>query len=207
MRLPLAGPGVRFVAGGLAAGAVLCFFGFWGRLASILPFLFALFSAYFFRDPERNISADASAILSPGDGTVLSVQKEGPADVVTIRIFLSVFNVHVQRAPIAGTVEKIHYQPGGFAMAMKPAARQNERNVVTLADGGFRVVVEQIAGFIARRIECWVETGRALKAGERYGMIRYGSQAAVHLPGDCAVLVKPGDKVSGGLTALARRPV
>ena len=206
MRIPLAGPGLAFVLGGLCVAALGVIFLPWGLAASALGLFFAGFSAYFFRDPERVTPSDPSAIYSPGDGTVLVVRKEGPGDLITVRIFLSVMNVHVQRAPIAGTVEKIHYQPGGFAMAMKPEARENERNVVTFTNGEFHVVVEQIAGFVARRIECWVEVGRALAAGERYGMIRYGSQAAVHLPDSCEILVKAGDKVAGGLTPIARRP-
>lgn len=208
VRIPLAGPGLRFVFLGL----VLALLGLLGLYSCALGWLaapgllFAAFSAYFFRDPERETPQGTRRIFSPGDGTVLSVGKEGPGDLVTVRIFLAVTNVHVQRAPLAAKVEKIHYQPGGFAMAMKQGARQNERTAVTFTDGDFRVIVEQIAGFVARRIECWVGEGRMLAAGERYGMIRFGSQCAVHFPESCKILVGPGDRVIGGITAIGERP-
>jgi phosphatidylserine decarboxylase len=134
------------------------------------------------------------------------VAKEGPGDVVTVRIFLSVFNVHVQRNPVSGTVEKVHYQPGKFAMAMADEARENERAVVTVAVAGRpeKLVVEQIAGFVARRIRTWLKPGDAVVAGARYGLIQFGSQAAVHLPASAEALVVPGDLVTGCLTPIAR---
>jgi len=167
---------------------------------------FSAFCAYFFRDPERRPPDAPDAVLAPADGVVLSIQKEGPGDLVTVRIFLSLWDVHVQRSPIAATVDRLHYQPGGFALAMRPQARNNERNSITLKDQEFRVIVEQIAGFIARRIACWVGIGQKLAAGQRLGMIYFGSQVAVHLPETCELAVRPGDKVYGGLTVIARRP-
>jgi len=208
MRIPLAGLGLRYVLFGLllaSPGLLGCRFSPWLHLLALPGLFLAAFAAYFFRDPERIPPGDPRKIYSPGDGRVMTVRKEGPGDLVTVRIFLSPLNVHVQRAPIAGTVEKIHYQPGSFAMAMKPEARENERNVVTFADGAFRVVVEQISGFVARRIACWVKVGDTRASGERYGMIYYGSQCAVHLPETCRITVQPGDIVTGGMTPIAER--
>ncbi len=177
-----------------------------GWLLALPGALFAAFCAYFFRDPERPLPTDPSLIYSPGDGRVLTVAREGPGDIVTVRIFLSVFNVHVQRNPVSGIVEKVHHQPGKFAMAMAAEARENERTVVTVAVAGRaeRLVVEQIAGYVARRIRCWLKVGDAVVAGARYGLIQFGSQAAVHLPPTAEALVAPGDVVTGCLTPIAR---
>ncbi|HBL18866.1 MAG: hypothetical protein A2X36_12150 [Elusimicrobia bacterium GWA2_69_24] len=186
--------GLAFVRRGMGAG--------WALAAPGL--LFAAFCGYFFRDPERPLPADPARIYSPGDGRVLSVGREaGEGD--TIRIFLSIFDVHVQRLPVAGRIEKVEYVPGTFAMAMDKEAKENERNIVTIsAEGrGSLVVVEQIAGLIARRIRCWVTAGASGRAGERYGLIQFGSQAAVHLPAGTRSLVKPGDRVVGGITPVA----
>jgi phosphatidylserine decarboxylase len=166
--------------------------------------LFTAFCVYFFRDPERPLPTDAKKIYSPGDGRVMSVAREGPGDVVTLRIFLSVFDVHIQRAPCAGTVEKVQTIQGSFAAAMKDEAKGNARVVMTVKPEGARpnLVVEQIAGLIARRIECWPAPGAKLKAGERYGIIYFGSQAAVHFPAGSRCTVKPGDRVAGALTEI-----
>lgn len=191
----------------LALGLVLAGAGGWfcGPLAAPGA-LFAAFCAYFFRDPDRTPPADAALILSPGDGRVLTVAKEGPGAVTTVRIFLSVFDVHVQRLPVSGVVEKVHYQPGAFHMAMDKEARENERSVVTVRVDGRpeTLAFEQIAGFVARRILTWVKPGDKAVRGERYGLIQFGSQAAVHLPESAEALVKPGDRVSAGLTPIAR---
>ncbi|TPW21485.1 MAG: phosphatidylserine decarboxylase [Elusimicrobia bacterium] len=202
--------GLKFVLGGL--GAALAGAGWAARgetcwlALSVLGVLFAAFCAYFFRDPDRTPPSDPALILSPGDGRVLTVAKEGPGSVTTVRIFLSVFDVHVQRLPCSGVVEKYHYQPGAFHMAMDKEARENERAVVTIRVAGRSetLAVEQIAGFVARRILTWVKPGDQAVAGERYGLIQFGSQAAVHLPESAEALVKPGDRVSAGLTPIAR---
>lgn len=174
-----------------------------GALLSFLSFGFAAFTTYFFRDPARELPTDGR-IYSPGDGVVLSVAREGPGETVTCRIFLSVFDVHIQRAPCAGKVTKVSEVPGSFAAAMKDAARGNYRVVMTVEPGQGRgpLVVEQISGLIARRIECWPIPGKILAAGEKYGIIYFGSQAAVHFPAEAACTVKPGDRVAGGLTAI-----
>lgn len=198
----------QFVVPAVAAGAA----GLWlmgapstvvpGALLSFLSFGFAGFTLYFFRDPERALPTDGR-IYSPGDGVVLSVGREGPGDVVTLRIFLSVFDVHIQRAPCAGRVTKVAEVPGSFAAAMKDAARGNYRVVMTIEpEGRGPLVVEQISGLIARRIECWRKPGDVVAAGEKYGIIYFGSQAAVHFPAGSSCTVKAGDRVAGGLTPI-----
>lgn len=191
----------------LAVGGVLAALGSLAHPVLAAPgLLFSAFCGWFFRDPERTPPADPALIVSPGDGRVLSVAKEGPGDVVTVRVFLSVFDVHVQRLPCSGVVEKVHYQPGAFHMAMDKEARENERSVVTIKpDGRAEVlVVEQIAGYVARRIRTWLKPGDRAERGARYGLIQFGSQAAVHLPASAEALVEPGQRVSAGLTPIAR---
>ena len=166
---------------------------------------FAAFSAYFFRDPERSIVEDPSLAYAPGDGTVMSVQKEGPGELETLRIFLAIWNVHIQRAPRAGRVEKIHYQKGPKIYARAGDAKLNERNVISFSTSDGPTIVEQITGAVARRIACWVREGEEVRQGQRIGMIYFGSQAALHLPAGWTFLVKPGDKVVGGLTPVARK--
>ena len=193
-------------AGVIGAGAM------WGRLALLtcgvlLSFLatgFILFVLYFFRDPYRVPPADPKKIYSPGDGRVLSVGREGPGDVVTLRIFLSVFDVHIQRAPCAGVVTKKVYQKGAFKMAMVDEARVNERSIVTVQPDGRKdpLIFEQIAGYVARRIETWPNEGQHLASGEQYGIIYFGSQAAVHFPASAKCVVKVGDRVVGGMTEI-----
>jgi len=175
-----------------------------GIAVMVLSSLFTAFCVHFFRDPERPLPTDAKKIYSPGDGRVMSVAREGPGDVVTLRIFLSVFDVHIQRAPCAGTVEKVQPIAGSFAMAMKDEAKGNARCVMTLLPEGRtdRLVVEQIAGLVARRIECWPQVGAKVRSGERYGIIYFGSQAAVHFPASAKCTVKPGDRVTGALTQI-----
>jgi phosphatidylserine decarboxylase len=176
-----------------------------GRIVAATGGIFALFALYFFRDPERPLPEDRRKIYSPGDGRVMTIDTEGDGDEVTVRIFLSIFNVHLQRAPCSGTVKDAEYFKGSFRAAMSPHAKGNERCVLKIMPEGRTqsLVVQQIAGLIARRIECWVGIGDRLVAGERYGMIRFGSQVAVTLPEDARVLVCPGDRVYAGVTPIA----
>ena len=198
----------QFVVPAVAAGSA----GLWlmgrpssmplGATLAFLAFGFAAFTLYFFRDPERSLPTDGR-IYSTGDGVVLSLGREGPGDVVTLRIFLSVFDVHIQRAPCAGRVTKVAHVPGSFAAAMKDADRGNERVVMTIEpEKHSALIVEQIAGLIARRIEFWRKPGDTVAAGERYGIIYFGSQAAVHFPAGARCIVKVGDRVAGGLTPI-----
>lgn len=200
--------GVKLIAGGVIAGAIGGMVATWSRPLGLpvlfLGLAFAGFSAYFFRDPERDKVFAPGEIACPADGTVMTVKNEGAPGITVVRIFLSVLNVHVQRAPMEGKVTKIKYTKGTFAIAYKPEAATNERNLMRIdGDYGRFVEVEQITGSIARRIACYVKEGDTIRQGERLGMIYFGSQVAVYLPDTVRVLVKPGDKVTGAETALA----
>ena len=171
-----------------------------------IPVLLAFFFLWFFRDPERAIPLEAGAIVSPGDGKVTDVSTVdlGHAKQTRISIFLSVFDVHVNRSPIAGEVRDIRYQPGQFLNAMsKASADQNEQNVVTLEGNGQKVVFKQIAGLLARRIVFHPKIGDRLERGQRVGLIKFGSRVDVLLDGAARVSVKVGDRVNGGASVLA----
>jgi phosphatidylserine decarboxylase len=173
-----------------------------------------LFVLSFFRDPERTIPADRDALLSPADGTITHVEEVAEADfpggrAFRVSIFLSVFNVHINRVPRAGRVLGIRYFPGRFLDARTTeCAVLNEQLWLDIGEGppGRFVRVKQIAGAIARRIVCWLKPSEELTAGERYGMIKFGSRTDVLVPADAVkeVLVKVGDSVSGGSTILLR---
>jgi len=204
----IAPAGIKLIVGGLVAAAIGTMLMAWVRWAGIpvlvLGLFFAAFSAYFFRDPEREKVFAPGEIACPADGTVMSVQNEGTPGITVVRIFLSVLNVHVQRAPMAGKVTKTLYTKGTFAIAYKPEASTNERNLIQITgEHGRSIAIEQITGSIARRIACYVAEGQEVKISERVGMIYFGSQVAVYLPDTVRVLVKPGDKVEGAETALA----
>jgi phosphatidylserine decarboxylase len=167
---------------------------------------------WFFRDPERSIPTDADALVSPADGTVTHVEEVDDADfpggrAFRISIFLSVFNVHVNRIPRSGRVQRVQYFPGGFLDARHPECGvRNEQLWIDLEESGRPMRVKQVAGAIARRIVCWLKPGDEVKTGERLGMIKFGSRTDLLMPADAAreVLVKVGDKVHGGSTILAR---
>ena len=176
-----------------------------GQVVFVVALVWTVFAAYFFHDPERPLPGDPKKIYSPGDGRVLSIEAEGEGSELTMRIFLSIFNVHLQRAPCAGTVTDAEYIKGSFRAAMAHEARANERCVIRLEPDGHKgvVIVEQIAGLIARRIECWKGEGDRVAAGERYGIIHFGSQVAVTFPKGVRTTVLVGDKVAAGITPIA----
>jgi phosphatidylserine decarboxylase len=199
--------GIKLISGGLIAaalGGVLMGCCRWAGMPLLFLGLFlAGFSAYFFRDPERSKVFAPGEIACPADGTVLTIKNEGTPGITVIRIFLSVLNVHVQRSPMEGKIEKVKFTQGKFAIAYKPEAVDNQRNRISIAGANGRSVeVEQITGSIARRIACYVKEGQEVKTGERVGMIYFGSQVAVFLPESAKILVKPGDKVAGAETVL-----
>ena len=189
----------------VAVGGVSAIWSKWlGVPLFVLGFLFTCFSLYFFRDPVRNKTFAPGDIACPADGTVLSVGSEGNPDITVIRIFLSIFNVHLQRSPIAGKVLSSEFIKGKFAVAYKPAASVNQRNKIKIAAADGKVIeVEQITGAIARRIASYVKADQEVKAGEKIGMIYFGSQVALYLPSSVKVLVKPEEKVQAGETTIA----
>jgi phosphatidylserine decarboxylase len=157
----------------------------------------------FFRDPERLVPQSPGAIVSPADGRVMEVVAV-EAQTRRISIFLSVLDVHVNRAPYSGKVEKVIYTPGKFLAAYRrEASLVNAANSITLQNNGREFLVRQIAGVIARRIVCRVQVGDVLEKGQRYGLIRFGSRVDLVLPPDAEVVVQVGDKVRGGETILA----
>ena len=168
--------------------------------------ILAAFFLWFFRDPERDIPKTPGAVVSPGDGKVTDVS---PVTVDGVRrtrisIFLSVFDVHVNRTPIAGVIRDIRYQKGQYLNAMNPAsAEHNEQNVVTVEGEGQRVVFKQIAGLLARRIVFNYKVGDTLARGQRVGLIKFGSRVDVLLAPDASLQVKVGDRVKGGASILA----
>jgi phosphatidylserine decarboxylase len=167
-------------------------------------FLLAAFCLYFFRDPDRTIP-DGSVAVSPADGKVVAVRTEDPSS-SRISIFLNVFDVHVNRAPIAGAITNIEYTKGKFLVASREvASSQNERNTFTIQGQGTRVGFSQIAGLIARRIVCYKKPGDQVAKGERVGLIKFGSRVDVFLGPEWEITVKPGERVAGGSSILARR--
>jgi phosphatidylserine decarboxylase len=175
-----------------------------------ISFLLTLFVVSFFRNPERTPPGNEKSVVAPADGTVIVVERvpETPlgTEALKISIFMSVFNVHVNRAPLGGTVVDIAYHPGRFLDARDGrASSENERNGVVLETAaGVRIAFVQIAGLIARRIICYPRVGDAVERGKRYGLIRFGSRVDVYLPVDVEPLVKLGDKTVAGETVLGR---
>jgi phosphatidylserine decarboxylase len=173
---------------------------------AIFPLALAAFFLWFFRDPERRIPQEAGAVVSPGDGKVTDVSPvtAGVNNLTRISIFLSVFNVHVNRSPIAGTIREIRYQRGKYLNAMNRAsAEENEQNIVTVEGDGQTVVFKQIAGLLARRIVFHPKVGDRLERGQRVGLIKFGSRVDVLLDATAALQVKVGDRVQGGASVLA----
>ncbi len=166
-------------------------------------FILALFCLWFFRDPERAIPPGPVAV-APADGKVVLVREEGP--LTRVSIFLNIFDVHVNRAPIAGRVTEVKYQPGRFLVASRDeASSDNEQNTMTVEGEGTKVVFSQIAGLIARRIVCYKKPGDQVKAGERIGLIKFGSRMDVLLGPEWKIEVRPGERVRAGSSVLARR--
>ena len=182
----------------------------WTLVPAGLMTLLAAFVFYFFRDPERELPSREGAVISPGDGKIIDIREvEEPSFIEgacrRITIFLSVFNVHVQRAPVSGEVAYREYRPGEYAVAWHPkASEKNERSSLGLVVRGHRVLVRQIAGLIARRIVTYPEQGEHVERGERIGLIRFGSRVDLFIPLDWRLNCAVGDKVAGGSTVLAR---
>jgi phosphatidylserine decarboxylase len=191
-----------------AVAALITWLAAWPYAVPVL--LIGVFCLWFFRDPERSIPNLPGAVVSPGDGKVTDVTatNSSGAERTRISIFLSVFNVHVNRSPIAGVIRDVRYQRGKFLNAMAAAsADQNEQNVVTVEGEGRTVIYKQIAGLIARRIVFNLKVGDAVARGQRVGLIKFGSRVDVLLDRDARIQVKVGDRVQGGASILAVLPV
>jgi len=176
----------------------------------ILACAFHFFTIFFFRDPARVITSEPHMVVSPADGTIVGVEDldssahyDGPCKRVSI--FLSVFNVHINRSPYDGTVESIAYKPGEFKNAMRADTTDvNESNTIRMKTDRGAMTVRQISGLIARRIVCKVEVGETLAKGEKFGMIKFGSRTELYLPTNAEICVRMKDKVQGGATVVAR---
>ena len=199
---------VPLVAGS-AAGLLYLF---WPALPllvlALVLLLLTAFMAYFFRDPQRAVPTEAGLVVSPADGKVTRVERlagDGADSPTVVSIFLSPFDVHVNRAPIAGQVVDVTYTKGRFIAATSDnASLVNEQNAMTIKGEKMTVVCKQIAGVLARRIVCWKRPGDSLELGERFGLIKFGSRTDLVLPREVEVLVKVGQRVSGGVTIIGR---
>lgn len=197
--------GIPWVAIPVALAIIPMLFGIWSVAAVLL--LIGAFMAFFFRDPRRKAPSEPGIVLAPADGRVTLIRR---ADGVTqtdslVSIFLSPFDVHVNRAPITGTITEINYKPGKFLMATDERARDvNEQNTLTIAGDGLTVKCSQIAGILARRIVCWKREGDRVEYGERFGMIKFGSRTDLLLPRNVEITVKKGVHVRGGVTVIGR---
>src|SRR5271157_2779460 len=194
----------------LVAGlAALLFQTPWTIAVGVVFVGLGLFVFYFFRDPERAIPAGADEVVSPADGRVVVVKDEANAGRPgkRVSIFLAIWNVHVNRAPAAGTITKLEYKPGKFLAAWaEKASLENEQNIFTLASEHGEMEFKQIAGWVARRVVSWKKTGDVVARGERIGLVRFGSRVDIWLPENTEIAVKVGESVKGGSTVLARMP-
>ena len=206
----IAREGWPFVAIALVIALALSWYGLW--VLAIVAWIAFVFVVQFFRDPQRTIPTQANAVLSPADGRIVKVEQARDPwldrDALKISVFMNVFNVHSNRSPVDGTVVARWYHPGAFVnAALDKASVENERNALHLRTaGGQNVTCVQVAGLVARRILCYVDAGAALKRGDRYGFIRFGSRVDVYLDPAARPKVAIGDKVSATETILAEFP-
>jgi phosphatidylserine decarboxylase len=199
-RLPLVVEGIPFI---LIPAALTVLAGLWGKMYLVVPFLaLTIFMCSFFRNPRRRIPHGEGLILSPADGRIVVVDKGAKGTKVSI--FMSVFNCHVNRAPAAGRITEVSYQPGKFMPASKgEASLQNEQNALRLQGAkGLSMRFIQVAGILARRIVCYVHSGDQVQRGEIFGTILFGSRVDVYLPRRVAVRVQVGERVKGGKSVL-----
>ncbi len=208
--IPVAAEGWPFIVP-LAVVTALLFVLGWKNTGAVMLVL-TLFVLFFFRDPERTVPEGAGAVVSPADGRVIVVKDVYEPDylkqdVKQVSIFLSVFNVHVNRVPVAGTVETVKYNPGKFHVAsVDKASTDNEQTAMVIASGKDKVLVKQIAGLIARRIVCYAKPGDTVRTGERYGLIRFGSRVDLFVPKTAKISVKVGDRVKGARDVIGVLP-
>jgi phosphatidylserine decarboxylase len=194
----------------IALAVVTAVVGYFHPLMGLIFGGLLLFVTYFFRNPNRTIPQECGIVVSPADGKVMSVSEvyedqfiKGPAR--KVNIFLSVFDVHVNRIPVAGVIKYQQYTKGKFLPAWREeVSAENERHALGIENECMKVVVVQIAGLIARRIVSWVTVGNTLRQGDRYGLIKFGSSTEVIVPDNVDILVKKGDTVKGGETIIGR---
>jgi phosphatidylserine decarboxylase len=205
--IPVAAEGWPFIGPLALVTALLFALGMHAPAAVLLGL--TLFVLFFFRDPERIVPEGKGLVVSPADGKVIVVQdvyepEYLKQDVKKVSIFLSVFNVHVNRVPLGGTVESVTYIPGKFLVASADkASTDNEQTAMVISDGKNRILVKQIAGLIARRIVCQARAGDQVQTGDRYGLIRFGSRVDIFLPKDADLMVAVGDRIKGARDVIA----
>jgi len=202
--------GYPFIFPSLAAGLALVIASVFAPVSVICAaigcasVIFALFCMFFFRDPKVRVTQGQGIILSPCNGTVMEVTEENGEKV--IRVFLSIFSVHLQRSPVSGTVTGVTHKDGKFLAAWDPCAHvENEQNIFTIQGEDGVYTVRQIAGLVARRCVSWVKTGDTLRAGDKIGMIKFSSQVDLHLPKTAVVNIRPGEKTKAGITVMAKK--
>jgi phosphatidylserine decarboxylase len=203
----IAREGWIFIVFFAVAAAVLYFLtGYWGAVPAVI---LALFCTYFFRNPERIASVGEKIVTAPADGRILDIEEVNEdryihGKAIRVRIFLSLFNVHVNRSPVDGKVVWVQKTGSKYFAAYKPeAGTHNVRNYLGFEANGQKILLVQITGFVARRLVCWAGPGDQLKRGERFGLIRFGSCTELYLPTDAILTVRAGDKVKGGETNIA----
>lgn len=197
----IAREGIPFVTLALLVFALcLSLFRGWGLIAGLLP----AFVLNFFRNPRRSVPQGRDLVLSPADGKIVRAERDPVTGRYMVGIFMNVFDVHLNRIPVSGTVESIEYIPGAFFNAdLDKASEHNERNILVLAtDRGKRVSMTQVAGLVARRIVCYAEPSDKLEAGTLFGLIRFGSRVDLDLPAGSSIRVRLGDRVKGGETII-----
>lgn len=196
----------------ILAGLLVVFY-YTAPILMFMPALLAFFIIYFFRNPKRNIPAEKNLILSPADGVIFEIDEvyeenfiKGRA--IRVNIFLSIFNVHINRSPLQGEVKYRYYRAGKFIPAFKSHASDiNEKNFIGIENQSYKLMVCQITGFIARRIKCWVDEGKRLAGGEIIGIIKFGSGTELFIPVGSRLMVKKGDKVRAGETVIGILPL
>ena len=198
--------GIVWVLVPLLAAAAAGFYRLWWLAIPLA--LLAAFMAYFFRDPRRTVPGGGNLVVSPADGRVTRVEKLAPDQADSpnvVSIFLSPFDVHINRAPIAGTILDVTYTKGRFTSATRDeASLVNEQNTLTIRGEKMTIVCKQIAGVLARRIVCWKRAGESLELGERFGLIKFGSRTDLVLPPEVELAVAVGQRVVGGVTVIGR---
>jgi phosphatidylserine decarboxylase len=198
--------GIPFVLIGLFIAIAFIFAGIWWL--AVVFIALAAFTAYFFRDPDREITSEENLVVSAADGRVTRIEKLNPENDDSpnvVSVFLSIFDVHINRSPIAGEIAEVVYSKGKFVIATREDASQiNEQNALTIKNERMTIVCKQIAGVLARRIVCWKRAGDRVRLGERFGLIRFGSRTDLILPPEVEIAVKVGDRVRGGVTIIGR---